>query len=224
MDIPWKNLMSNTEHLRRNAQFCIRTSSPALRQWHGESLPCLLGDPALIAWPPHTYCVWPCWAHQKYSCTERSMIGLCHLPPQMKNQHGLNEEKPYRKKNLSIELSKVKVWLAWILTTKCKSLKRVETCQRSISISDCFAMLTCYFRINLQMVFTLQIYISFWFVMHWTLDCSFIFEWRCSDLGSERIQRLCFVDCTCTPYSSCLLKVYNHTYWPALSSIDEDHQ
>jgi hypothetical protein len=49
------------------------------------------------------------------------------LPPRLKN-HGLNEEKPYRKKITSIELSKVKVWLVWILTTKRKSLRRVETC------------------------------------------------------------------------------------------------
>jgi hypothetical protein len=27
--------LSNTEHLRRNAQSCIRTSSPVLRQLHG---------------------------------------------------------------------------------------------------------------------------------------------------------------------------------------------
>jgi hypothetical protein len=50
------------------------------------------------------------------------------LPPRMKN-HGLNEEKPYRKKITFIELSEVYVWLVWILITKCKSLMRVETCQ-----------------------------------------------------------------------------------------------
>ncbi len=50
------------------------------------------------------------------------------MPPQMKN-HGLNEEKPYRKKVTSIESSEVYVWLVWILTTRRKSLKRVETCQ-----------------------------------------------------------------------------------------------
>ncbi len=35
------------------------------------------------------------WAHQKYPCTVRSIINLRHLPPQMKNQHGLNEEKTF---------------------------------------------------------------------------------------------------------------------------------
>ncbi len=40
-------------------------------------------------------------------------------------------KKPYRRKNnLSIESSEVYVWLVWILTTKRKSLKRVETCQK----------------------------------------------------------------------------------------------
>ncbi len=70
--------MSNTEHLRRNAQSCIRTSSPALRQWCGESLPRLFGNPALMVWSPHTYSIWPCWVCQKYSCTVRSIIGLQH--------------------------------------------------------------------------------------------------------------------------------------------------
>jgi hypothetical protein len=58
------------------------------------------------------------------------VFGLQHLPPQMKN-HGLNEEKTLKeKKNLSIESSEMNVWLVWILTSKCKSLKRVETCQK----------------------------------------------------------------------------------------------
>ncbi len=83
MDIPWKSLsksyvfgLFNTEHLRRNAQSCIRTSSPALRQWRGESLLCLSGNLASMVWPPHTYSIWPCRAHQEYSCTVRSIIGL----------------------------------------------------------------------------------------------------------------------------------------------------
>ncbi len=76
MDIPWKNLMSNTEHLHRNSQSCIRTSSSALRRWCGESLPCLFENPASMIWPPHTYCVWPCRVRQKYPCTLWSIIGL----------------------------------------------------------------------------------------------------------------------------------------------------
>ncbi len=76
MDIPWKNLMSNNEHLHRNAQSCIKTSSPALRQWCGESLPPLFGNPALMVWPPHMYSDWPCRAHQKCPYTVRSIISL----------------------------------------------------------------------------------------------------------------------------------------------------
>ncbi len=78
MDIPWKNLVSNTEHLRRNAQSCIRTSSPALRWWCGESLPRLFGNPSSMVWRPHTYRIWPCRARQKYPCTVWSIIGLRH--------------------------------------------------------------------------------------------------------------------------------------------------
>ncbi len=47
----------------------------------------------------------------------------------MKN-HGLNEGKTLKEKKLSIELSEMYVWLVWVLTTKRKSLKRVETCQK----------------------------------------------------------------------------------------------
>ncbi len=29
-----------------------------------------------MVWPPHTYCILPCWAHEKYPCTVRSILGL----------------------------------------------------------------------------------------------------------------------------------------------------
>ncbi len=122
-------------------------------------LPRLFGNPAMMVWPPHTYSIWPCQACQKYSCTVWSIGGLRHLPPLMKN-HGLNEEKPYRRKNnLSIESSEVNVWLVWILPTKCKSLKRVETCQKNHFTFWLFIMLTCSSDLIFQMVFTLWIYI-----------------------------------------------------------------
>ncbi len=73
MDIPWKNLMSHTEHLRWNAQSCIRISSPALRQWCDKSLPCLFGNPALMVWPPHTYRVWTCWVLEATSYHSANM-------------------------------------------------------------------------------------------------------------------------------------------------------
>ncbi len=46
---------------------------------------------------------------QKYHCVVWCIIGLGHLPPQMKNQHGLNQEKNFNKEknNLSIESSDV---------------------------------------------------------------------------------------------------------------------
>ncbi len=114
---------------------------------------------------------------------------------------GLMRKKPYRKKITPIESSEVYVWLVWILTTKHKSLKRVETCQKKNFTFLLFAVLTRSFRINLQTVCTIWIYISFYFFLHWTLDCSFVFEWHHSDLGSERIPRFCLAGCTCTPHS-----------------------
>jgi hypothetical protein len=122
-------------------------------------LPCLFGNPALMVWPSQTYCIWPCQARQKYSCTVRSISGLQHSPPQMKN-HGFNEGKPYRRKNnLSIESSEVNMWLVRILTTKRKSLKRVETCQKKCFTFWLFVMLTRSSDLIFQMVFTLWIYI-----------------------------------------------------------------
>ncbi len=55
-------------------------------------------------------------------------------------------------------------------------------------------MFTCCCRFNLQTVL-LSGYISFWYFLRWILDCSFVFEWR-HYIGSERIPRLCLVDCT----------------------------
>jgi hypothetical protein len=164
-----------------------------------------------MVWPYHRYRVWPCQVRQKYSCTVRSIGGLRHLPPQMKN-HGLNEEKKLQEKITSIELSEVYVWLVWILTDKHKSLKRVETCQEKYFTLWLFSMLTRSSDLIIKWcLLSGYIYISVQFVSHWTLDCSFVFEWRCSYLGSERIPRLCLVDYTHTPYSLCLLRVCNHT-------------
>ncbi len=64
------------------------------------------------------------------------------------------------KKNLSIELSEVNMWLVWILTTKRKSLKRVEICQKKHFNFWLFCYVNSFFRINLQTGFySLDIYI-----------------------------------------------------------------
>ncbi len=178
--------------------------------------------PDSTVWPYHTYCIWPCQARQKYSCTVRSIIGLQQSPPQMKSHHGLNEEKTIQEKNsISIELSEVNVWLVWIVTTKHKSLKRVETCQKKHFNFWLFCYVNSVFQnYSSNGFYSLDIYI----LLICSADCSFIFEWRCSDLGYERIPRLCLADCTRTPYSFCLLKVCDHNYWPTLSSNGYDHQ
>ncbi len=51
------------------------------------------------------------------------------------------------------------VWLVWILSTKRKSLKRVETCQKKRFTFWLFAMLTHSSDLIFQMVFTLWIHI-----------------------------------------------------------------
>ncbi len=113
--------LSNTKHLCRNAQSCIRTSSPALRWWCGEPA---TSEPDSVVWPYHKSSVWPLPGVPKVQF-------VSHLLPRMKNQHGLNEEKNLTKEKMISQLSWVMwhVWLVWVLTTKRKSLKRVETCQ-----------------------------------------------------------------------------------------------
>jgi hypothetical protein len=160
-----------------------------------------------MVWPPHRYCVWPCQVRQKYSCTVRSIGGLRHSPPWMKN-HGLNEEKPYRRyNNLSIESSEVNVWLVWILTTKSKSLKRVETCQKDHFTFWLFVMLTRSSVLIFQTVFTLWIYIYIHVIFSTLNPWLFIRIWMMLFLSRIwKKPRLCLVDYTHTPYSFCLLK------------------
>ncbi len=52
------------------AQSCMQSSVEVMRCW-AQHL-----RPDSTVWPDHPYCVWPCQAHQKYSCTVRSIIGL----------------------------------------------------------------------------------------------------------------------------------------------------
>jgi hypothetical protein len=83
----------------------------------------------------------------------------------MKNQHGLNEDKNLIGKKIISQLKACDVTrvFVWILTTKRKSTKRVENFERYIIFSCyyllilligrfCFAVLTCHFRFNLEMV------------------------------------------------------------------------
>jgi hypothetical protein len=124
---------------------------------------------------------------------------------------------------LSIESSDVGVWLVWILTTKCKSLKRVETCQKRAFhfISGCYV--NPFFRFNLPKSFySLHVYM-------YPLICStlnpwlFICIWMMLLLSRTlKDTRLSLADCTHNPYSFCLLKcaiIPLGLYWPAIAMI-----
>jgi hypothetical protein len=54
---------------------------------------------------PHTSSVWPWSGAPKVCLYDTFLGGLHHLPPRMKNQHGLNEEKNHlgKKNSLSFE-------------------------------------------------------------------------------------------------------------------------
>ncbi len=160
MDIPWKNLTSNTEHLRRNAQSSIRTSSPVSRQWCGESLPwkssldglassqvshlTLSGAPKILLY-----------------CTEYNQPTTL-APTNEKSLAQWGKNLIGGKKSLNWVEWSVRVVSLGTNNRKRKTLAREWRHVRGgISLSDCFAMLTRSFRINLQTVSTLWMYISF---------------------------------------------------------------
>jgi hypothetical protein len=105
------------------AQIC----SPAYRWWCGKPATSYSDD--VVSSPPQnlTQQSGPItrvasdlgWTCQKYHCTIQCIISLRHLPPRMKNQHGLNEEKTLIRKKMISLLSPVMwhMWLVWILTT-----------------------------------------------------------------------------------------------------------
>ncbi len=111
-------------------------------------------------------------APKMLSRTVRSIGSLQYSPPWMKN-HVLNEKKPYRRKNnLSIASSEVNVWLVWILTTKRKSFKREETCEKNHNFTFwLFVMLTGSSDLIFQTVFT------HWICIYIHVICSALNPW-----------------------------------------------
>jgi hypothetical protein len=114
----------------------MQECSPALRWWCGK--PATLYPDDVVSSPPQNLTQWSgpitCVASdlsqtcQKYNCTVWCIIGLQHLPPQIKNRHGLYEEKNFNKgkHDIRIELSDVtnvvsldttnltvRVWTEW---------------------------------------------------------------------------------------------------------------
>ncbi len=93
----WRVGLSDTKHVRRNVQSCIRTCSPAIWQWCGDSphqtsgfakvwLSSLAFDTCLASG------LMPGAPKVHISTVQR--FGLPHLPPWMKNQHGSMRKKP----------------------------------------------------------------------------------------------------------------------------------
>ena len=113
--------------------------------------------------------------------------------------------------------------LAWILTTKCKSLKRVETCQKDHFTFWLFVMLTRSSVLIFQTVFTLWIYIYIHVIFSTLNPWLFIRIWMMLFLSRIwKKPRLCLVDYTHTPYSFCLLKcaiIPLDPHWPVMIMI-----
>ncbi len=109
MDVPWKNLMSNTGPLRRNAQSCIRTSSPASRWWHGWSLcpNCLISLEIQPRWSGSLARLASglSQAHQKYVCTVHLYAAYDTRPHEWRIIVAQWGKKPYRSKKMISRMS-----------------------------------------------------------------------------------------------------------------------
>jgi hypothetical protein len=104
------------------------------------------------------------------------------LAPMNEESTWLNEGKNHIGKKIISQLSACDVTRVVSLdtnnlTTKRKSMKRVESFERYVIFSCyylliclsngfCFVVLTCHFRFNLQMVFNFWMFILFQFVLH----------------------------------------------------------
>ncbi len=115
--------------------------------------------PDSTVWPFHMYRVWPCQraknTHVLYGV--KAAYNTC---PHKWRIMGSMRKNLIGKNNLSIESNEVNVWLVRLLTTKLKSLKRVETCHEKYFTLWLFLMLTCSSdSIFLNSFYSLDIYI-----------------------------------------------------------------
>ena len=87
---PWRVGLSNSKHVHRNVQSCIRTCSPALWHWCSSPPPQDLPRSDSIVWPlTHVKHLALCWVHPpKVRIVQYRDSGLRHSPPWMKNQRG----------------------------------------------------------------------------------------------------------------------------------------
>ncbi len=73
--------LPSTKYLPRTAQSCIRTSSPALRQWCGK--PATSGPDSTV-WPHHTSSIWPLSGMSKvrmYGRVFKHLMSAFHVLP-----------------------------------------------------------------------------------------------------------------------------------------------
>ncbi len=119
---------------RVNSRITSRVSS---RIWRGTIWRVCHLRAASVVWLFHASSIWPWSGVPKLRLYNTFLGGLRHLLPQMKNQHGLNEDKTFigKKWSLNWVLVMWHVWLVWILTTKHKFLKRVENFERYVIFS-----------------------------------------------------------------------------------------
>jgi hypothetical protein len=149
-----------------NTAFYTGILCPALRRWRGYSATSYLNK--VLGSTPQTWLNGLALSHVLYLtlsgmpkillyCTEYNRPRT--LAPTNEESWAQWGKNPYRKNNLSIESSEVNVWLVWILTTKRKSLKRVETCQKRAFHFLIVCYVNSFFRFNLSNgVYSLDIY------------------------------------------------------------------
>ncbi len=162
--------LSNTKHIRTNAQSCIRTSDSALRQWYGEPA---TSEPDSTVWPSHMSSIWPWSSVLKVQLYGTFLSSLRHSPPRMKNQHGLNEENNLDSEKLSSNRVQVMwhVLLVWVLITKRKTERKWRMGKRWFLMY----LFNLVYKFS-SSSFTLWIFILSDLFPHWTLIVPFVWN------------------------------------------------
>ncbi len=152
----------------------------------------------------HTSSVWPWSGAPKVCLYDTFLGGLCHLPPWMKNQHGLNEEKNHIcKKRISHVWVLVMwhMWLVWVLTTL--SVRVCESGEKLCLLRLLNGYLLSWSSSN---GFTLRIFILSILFSRWTVIVPFVW----TDVMSQGF--LCHLDSALQRIPSFL----SSTFWPTL--------
>ncbi len=184
---------------------CSRiTSRVSSRIWRGTMWRICHLRADSVVWLSCMSSIWPWSSAPKVRLYNTFLGSLHHLPPQMKNQHGLNEEKNHNVKKIVSHIWVLvmwHVWLVWLLTTS-----SVRVCESGEKL--CLLRLFNIYSLSRSSSngFTLRIFILSMLFPYWTLIVLFVW----TDVMSQGF--LCHLDSVLWRISS----FRSSTFWPTL--------